>query len=389
MIFLIIFAILIALNIWAQARVSRALGPCFQRTMINMSIWVVPFIGAFFSQIGLPKAPRDTVTVPAAMLPPGFLKNDVPDSIVLPGITPFSVNEYLLTIHNVPILDWKAFAAWQTEIADPAQQRHATVMGHRAWLCYLKDAIGSHCYLYETDTAFIISSLEPNVIMASAEFIATTRKRINHLLPDVARFPEETKSILIVLDNEDTYYQYVSIYYPDNGDFALSGGMFINAGCPHFVTLRRDLTATEPVITHKLTHSALNYLGLPLWLDEGIAVNSEHRLCPRQSRLGEPREMHARHLRFWNTERIQEFWSGHSFSRQDDGNLLSYDLARILVEYFSRDWAAFARFVLAAKRGDAGRSAARDTLAVDLGQSVCSLFGFEVTPEWSPPMQAQ
>jgi hypothetical protein len=41
-----------------------------------------------------------------------------------------------------------------------------------------------------------------------------------------------------VLDSEEDYYRYVSIYYPSEGEFALSGGMFIHAGCPHFVVVR-------------------------------------------------------------------------------------------------------------------------------------------------------
>jgi hypothetical protein len=191
------------------------------------------------------------------------------------------------------------------------------------------------------------------------------------------------KSILLVLDDSDVYYRYLSIYYPRDGEFAMSGGVFIDAGCPHFVTVRRDLSATEPVITHELTHSALSYLRLPKWLDEGIAVNSEHRLSP-SGHLGAPKDMHQRHLRFWNEHTIQEFWSGRAFDRQDDGNLLSYDLARILVAHFSRDWQAFARFVHNAQRHDGGDGAARDVLDVDLGQCVCSLFGFEATPDWSP-----
>lgn len=387
MIPIILLFICLVLNFWAQIRVNHALAPGFQRTMISISIWVLPFFGAFFSQIGLPKPQRERVRVPNEKLPSGFLANEAPDQILLDGFAPFEVIEHLLDIKGLPILKWKSFAAWRSEIADPAMQQHATTLGQRAWLHHLRNTLCPHSYFYETDTAFVISSLEPNVIVASAKFVATTRKRISRLLPNVARFPQEMKSILLVLDDADTYYRYLSIYYPDDGDFALSGGVFIDAGCPHFVTVARDLSATEPVITHELTHSALSYLRLPKWLDEGIAVNSEQRLSP-SGHLGAPREMHQKHQQFWNTEAIQEFWSGHSFDRQDDGNLLSYDLARILVAHFSSDWNAFEKFVLTAERHDGGNGAAQKTLAVDLGHCVCSLFGFDTTPEWSPAAQA-
>ncbi len=58
-----------------------------------------------------------------------------------------------------------------------------------------------------------------------------------------------------------------------------------------------------------------------------------------------------------------------------DGNLLSYDLARILVAYMAKDWEAFRRFVLAANMADGGAAAAREHLGADLGKLACALLG--------------
>lgn len=90
------------------------------------------------------------------------------------------------------------------------------------------------------------------------------------------------------------------------------------------------------------------------------------------------------HQQFWNEETIQEFWSGKSFLRPDEGNLLSYDLARILVEQFSHDWESFKPFVQQAQLADAGHEAATTLLGVDLGSTVAVLFDLEATSSWSP-----
>jgi hypothetical protein len=98
-----------------------------------------------------------------------------------------------------------------------------------------------------------------------------------------------------------------------------------------------------------------------------------------------PLQMHQNHMKFWGEEEIQEFWSGKSFLRNDDGNLLSYDLARILVSHFAApDWTAFASFVTAASIDDAGQAAANEHLGIELGAAVCAVLERQPLSEWSP-----
>lgn len=101
------------------------------------------------------------------------------------------------------------------------------------------------------------------------------------------------------------------------------------------------MSAIEPTIAHELTHYLLQHLPIPAWLNEGIAVNTEHRLSPPGRPLYTPDEMHEKHLAFWDETTIQEFWSGKSWRRPDEGNSLSYDLAVHFVAMSSRDFAAF------------------------------------------------
>ena len=84
-----------------------------------------------------------------------------------------------------------------------------------------------------------------------------------------------------------------------------------------------NLAVIEPVIAHEMTHAALAHLKLPKWLDEGIAVNTEHRISTVTVHREHAMELIAKHRDFWNPEKMQEFWTGESFLRTDDGNALS------------------------------------------------------------------
>ncbi len=90
------------------------------------------------------------------------------------------------------------------------------------------------------------------------------------------------------------------------------------------------------------------------------------------------------HLAFWNAETMQEFWSGQSFFRTDDGNLLSYELARIMVGHLAGDWNSFARFLAKANWEDAGVKAAQEELDVCLASMACAFLELPASGEWVP-----
>ena len=282
-----------------------------------------------------------------------------------------------------PYMDWPRLLEWKGALP-PERQAQAWLQGEQAWLLHFRDALGPHFRVDESENALLLSSLEDNVARATLAFMEKTLKRVAHTLDGIAAISPLGKDILIVFDDEDSYYRYVAAYYPDAGEFAFSGGMHIDAGCSHYVTVRGDLHAIEPVIAHEMTHGLLGHLPLPLWLNEGIAVNTEQRLTRMGASKYTPQELRQMHLAFWGEEELQQFWSGKSFQRMDDGNLLSYDLARILVAQLAKDWTSFRRFVLAADAADAGDAAAQEHLGVGVGELACALLEREPSTAWSP-----
>jgi hypothetical protein len=73
---------------------------------------------------------------------------------------------------------------------------------------------------------------------------------------------------------------------------------------------------------------------------------------------------------------------------RDDGNLLSYDLARILVEQLAKSWEPIKHFVVTADRRDSGASAASAVFGIDLGSLVCALLERDASSVCAPDPQA-
>ena len=371
-------------NVFATRTVRLGSDSRRKQNIIVTLIWVLPLVGAILSYR---LVSRSAATSTPQKVSASRLDEEPPVELQIAELESFNVLSNLAEHRpgstGFPLMNWQALGKWADTAKSQADNTRAFELGVRAWLLHMKAACKPPFHLYETQHAYVLSPLDISELLATATYIETTRKRIAQVLAGLAAFEEDEKSILLVLHNEDAYYDYLAAYSPD-GESAMSSGVFINAGCPHFVVALADLTAIEPVIAHEMTHSALAHLALPRWLDEGLAVNTEQRLTRVPTLIYTARELRAMHLNYWGAAEMQEFWSGDSFFRTDDGNLLSYELARILVAHLSGDWARFKDYVLNVQRGDAGACAAREILGVELGALVCALLEQPYSPDWEP-----
>jgi hypothetical protein len=311
-------------------------------------------------------------------------REPAPLQVAVDGAGGLPIAAHFSAEHGFPIADWAKVQEWVDAL--PEARRAAAWAGcERAWLLHFRDALGPGFHLDESDGAVVLSSLEPHVARATLDFMSRSARRIGAVLDGIAAFPPWGKDILILFDDDESYYRYVSYYYPERGEFAFSGGMCIHRGCLHFVSVKNELRQIEAMIVHEMTHASVAHLPMPLWLNEGLAVNTERRLAGSARADRTPEQMHDRHRRFWSVVSIQEFWSGRSFDEPGESNTLSYDLARIVVETLAlQDWAAFTRFVHNAKHEDAGAAAARECLGFDLGEIVTTLLERDTPKSWSP-----
>jgi hypothetical protein len=129
------------------------------------------------------------------------------------------------------------------------------------------------------------------------------------------------------------------------------------------------------VMSHELCHAFLASLQLPNWLDEAITQEIEHKIAGGDPYLLD-REIVREHREYWDDERLAAFMTGESFWFPDDGQRLSYHLARYLFNSLApySNPETMTRFIRSVSREDAGYSAALDVLGVDLEEVLAGLL---------------
>jgi hypothetical protein len=289
------------------------------------------------------------------------------------------------TSKTMPIPAWESNQPTINEDNKSALQLYWTQVA-LAWLERLSTAFDAPLQIYESEDFFLLSALPQRRSEVLLDYAQRAKKRNLATLDGIACDDGYGKHIICVLSNEDDYYRYVSEYYPKDGEFSFSGGMFIQQGYGHFVFRQGDMDSMEPTLVHELAHALVSHLSMPAWVNEGLAVNTERRWAPRPSQY-KPNEMAYMHAKFWNAETMQEFWSGKSYLRPDEGNALSYDLAQRMIAFIGQDHSALASFVNAAVYEDGGQQAALDHLSLSLNEITLEAIGadFELpNPEsWS------
>lgn len=241
------------------------------------------------------------------------------------------------------------------------------------WLNSIAQEYGEDYRVVETDNFSILSNETDRYTKLFSEFLERTLKRILHTLNGIALDEGYGKHVAMIFHDIDKYYEYVSLFLPDEGEFGLSSGMYINEGYGHFVFPSQDIGFAEPISVHELTHACLAHLPIPLWLNEGLAVLMEEALAGNQLILD--REIVSRHQNYWNDETIEMFWSGESFFAIDEGQELSYNLAHVLVRNISQEYSSFKSFCTNANFEDAGEEAAQKHLGYSLEQIVGTFLG--------------
>jgi len=289
---------------------------------------------------------------------------------------------------QLPIADWGRISEDAPAQMDAEAVHIYRTSAAREWLEALNHRLGEHYRITESGDFLLLSNLmdRPGEV-----FLASCQRLLGRIRRNLGALAVEQgmgKHVVMVFADEDDYYAYVSHYYPEDGEYAMSSGMFIKAGYGHFVLPLSILDSMEPVIAHELTHCLLQHLPIPAWLNEGLAVNTEHSLYPQLAAPGAqmyfPHEIAAQHAAYWNPESIQLFWSGKSLLAADDGNRLSYDLAKKITALAAGDERAFRKFVAAAQMSDGGLAAEQH-----LGYPVQNLLEAVLGEgDWAPKPEA-
>ena len=288
------------------------------------------------------------------------------------------VSPLLERIEGVPVISASALSNHLQTIADSIPE--STLPLHladvsRSWLATLNDeAFDGRLQRGESKHFMLMGDVPPDRGRAILAFAEATLARYREHIGDVIDFGPAAKMPVLTFAHDDDYYRYVAAYFTE-GHYGLSSGMFIQRGLGHFVFPNEEMWRLEPVIAHELFHATVAHLPLPAWLNEGLATNAEFRFG---NRFEDPRhagEQLPHHRAWWNDERLQDFWSGDAFFQANEGQELSYDLARRLVVGLSPEWERMKRFIAQANASDAGESAAHAVFGFSLAVPVEAALG--------------
>jgi hypothetical protein len=159
--------------------------------------------------------------------------------------------------------------------------------------------------------------------------------------------------------------------------------VFLNEGYGHFILPSENLDRYRAVMCHELCHSLLSGFDLPLWLNEAITGEIEHLIVGENPYFLD-REVVREHQAYWTPDLIKCFSSGESFSFPDEGQQLSYHLARFIFNALSSYSTpeTMAEFVRSVTHQDAGFSAASDHFGVNPGEILTEFLG---EGDWNCP----
>jgi len=250
----------------------------------------------------------------------------------------------------------------------------------KAWLVQMDEYLDDAHAIYESEHFYILSSASDNYLDVFVKYLESVQTRIHRALTGIVQYNERGKFVVLLLDNIELYYAYISHYYPENGEFSMSSGVFLSSGYGHFVVPHNELDHVEAVAAHELTHAMLAHLPIPLWLNEGLAVNMESSITGYSSYQLNPQK-HNKHLDHWNEQTIQKFWSGESFQHAGDAVELSYHLAQLIVQSLAEDYEILQQFVNQANFIDGGEAAAIEVFGGSLGAIIEQIYG---EGDWSP-----
>lgn len=297
----------------------------------------------------------------------------------------FDVSEQLERRGGIPVFSQSAWEASLRDIPEESSQdvfaNRLTAAG-RSWLAALNtEAFAGRLQSGESQHFILQGDVAAERGKLILSFAEKTLASFEQDLHGIVEFGPASKLPILVFSEQDDYYRYVSAYFPE-GHFGLSSGMFLSHGLGHFVFPAGEMWMLESVIAHELFHATVKHLPLPAWLNEGLASNAEFRYG---NRFHDPRSANdslPHHRRYWDAEKLQRFWAGFSFYNADDGQELSYDLARRLVLGLSPDWRTARTFILRARLDDAGESAAKEILGYSLATAAEAITGVEnVAPD--------
>jgi hypothetical protein len=290
------------------------------------------------------------------------------------------LGEIISVTEGFPYPDWK-------KVWDYINQNIARNIWNDAWreaalqwLEKFRAVLGSEYFLNESDNFFLLFCREQEERKDILAFVENVRQQIQNELRGIKFKEVYGKQVILIFDETDDYYRYISYYYPADYN-NLSWGIFLNRGYAHVALPFYDIRNVRTILTHELAHNALFTLPIPRWLNEGVAKIFESQISrSRGTGFDADMDIAERHHAYWTPENIQTFWAGRAFLSPDSSEL-SYSLANILMNLIADEKGDFKNFLQNANYSDSGEAAFNKVYGKSLGQIAGIFLG---DGDWKP-----
>lgn len=266
---------------------------------------------------------------------------------VVPSFSHEAIAHLLFEREGLPQVDWDMAESWiyaelrqRIDVTRDGVQRGIAA----AWLDAMAEALPTASRRWRSTR---VEGIGPRDGSAS-ERVEKTAERSLHVIGkamkevrgDPAANPIPAIAV-VTLATVESYYDFISHFYDDEGAYATSGGLYVNqsdAAFPLLVVNAQTTHELEATIAHELTHHALKpdrrnratCQGLPIWAEEGLTQMMEEHVT-RASHFAFSREMLERHRELWEEIGFDGFAEGATFqSPIGEEQELSYHLAEAL-----------------------------------------------------------
>ncbi len=304
------------------------------------------------------------------------------------------VRDLQVEVEGYPHLRWDEVARRVAHV--PAdRQTEAWAEATRFWLESTVERLGGGFAVYESERVQLLAAENEEFAGYLLRHIERTQHSLAEMFPDVVRFDEPGKSVVLAYPDAELYYSYLAAFYPQEGAFGGSAGCQLRLGYPHIVVCGSNMDVVRGILSHEVTHAGLQHLDAPGWLEEGVTQLVEHAAMGRPD-LVMTEEIARKQKRHWSHHGLAPFWWGTGFHVPGKMQTMSYQLAevlmRILFEEARPAWfGLFGRksqvrlhgFLRNAKAADAGQAAALEHLGYPLGGLAAKFLG---PGEWDPSL---
>jgi hypothetical protein len=294
------------------------------------------------------------------------------------------IRSYLHTKQGFCHPDWEGMADLIERQLPESEWSVAWEAAARLWVERLRETLGGAYQILETPHFLILTEAPSSVGEDACTTCESALKSINHTFRGVASASGNGKHVILMFERSDDYYRYILYFYPD-GHHPMSSGVYLRGeGYEHIALLTEDYSSYRTVLVHELTHNCLSHLKPPTWLNEALAMRMERAICGTDA-YPLDRELRDRHVKHWNPQTIQQFWSGKSWDIPGDSSELSYSLAQLLWQTIESELhappEALMAFIASARYDTGGEESFQMIFDLGLGDLVTEFLG---EGKWEP-----